>query len=89
MKSKLLSNTIRVNKIIIRKIIRSIAFLKTSPLMEKNIKLKKARIMKCGWLSIVLVPNDTNGNNAAIKKNLEVTFVRLESIGYLTFLKKV
>ena len=79
----------KVNKKIIKKIIRSIAFLKTSPLKVKNIKLKKARIIKCGWLSIVLVPKDTNGNNAAIKKNLEVAFVRLESISYLVFLKKV
>ena len=36
----------------------------------------------------MLVPKDTNGNNAAIKKNLEVAFVRLESISYLVFFKK-
>ena len=78
----------KVNKIIIKKIIRSIAFLKTSPLKVKNIKLKKARKIQCGWLSIKLVPNDTNGNNAAIKKNLAIIFVKLDSIVLLSIFKE-
>ena len=68
---------------------RCIDLWNTGPVIINKIPAVKAKKIQKGCVSIEFKPNDTNGNKAKIKNNIELFFENIDSINQCLFAKKV